>query len=1357
MDTNVLIDTGSMADTITLERAELMDLPVRKLAEIAKRKINVQGLGGHVTRPLGFVEYNLRVPGVAGYNEDRVALVIPDDSPFAKRVPLIIGTGTIDRVIACVKESEIGPLPTSWQRVRIGRMLASKAAQIDWEQDKYSNKGYKNLLDVDELVKVKTRIVIPASTNRLVKAKTDLVLLGTKMLVMAEPLKATDPALPPGVHVRPCLTEYHMGSQSITIELYNTLDRAVVVEKGTPVARMYAGDLVPEKTLFPGTLEALDAVEVPRPPVDEAKLTPEERKKKVLEDLDLSGLEKWRERTKERALNLVAEYNDIFSLDKGEIGCTNLVEHKIELTDKTPYKERPRPLPEGMIKEVREHLAQMQALGAIRPSNSPWSNAVVLVRKKDGGLRFCIDFRRLNARTKKDAYPLPRIQESLDCLRGCAHFSTVDLYSGFWQARMADDSKPYTAFTVGTLGFYQCERMPFGLCNAPATFQRLMQNCLGDLNYTVCLIYLDDIVIFSETEDQQVDRLRLVFEKLREHGLKLKPSKCRLFMDQIDYLGHRVSAEGIRPNKDKIKAIAACEPPSTYTGLRQFLGMAGYYRRFVKNYSKIAAPLNQMLEDSAKLKREKIQLTREAMEAFEDLKGRMLTTPILAYPDPSKEYLLETDASGHGLGAVLSQKQKDGRYHPVAYGSRSLTKAEKKYHSTRLEFLAMKWAIADHFSYYLLGHKFRVKTDNNPLTYCLTSAKLDAIRQRWIEELAPYDFSIEYQRGRDNTVADFLSRITSRLSPEETEEYLKGVPDEALPPDEGPREVRLQSEVVKALLDEVTSGAARRVASVPSRELPERGEEDSPVLCQSRRPEEKAEMHVTDWREEQRKIPEFRMMVDWIKRHRASRLPWEEKFAKLKADYGRLYDTAEGKALVKVADKLVLVNGILYYRHDHKMEATPVLRFVVPPPHRRKALDGCHRDAGHWGLRKTHSLVEDRFWWPSVRHDVEQMYKACGRCTKFERKGGKAPLHPIIVSTPLELVHVDFAEMETTMDLKKQPNTVNVLVVQDHFTRYMRAFITKDQKARTAAKLLYDEFIVVFGAPQRILSDNGAAFTAELIKELCDRFGIERSITTPYHPMGNGLVERSHQTLRRMIGKLSDPQKNNWTGHLTALIHVYNCTRSAVTGYSPHYLMFGRRPRLPVDLMFPSDPGPVAGRRRRRVDKLMRDRIDVLRDAYRAAQQLSLEEARRQKRYYDRKAGVTSLQAEDIVLIRNDAYRGKRKLVDHWGDIPHKVVSQVEDLPVYVVEEPSGRQKPIHRNRLFLVTRPEPGNPPLVLSQLQSAVSEVLATLQPSTQYSWEKDHPPLELEERDPTHPDPVEIAAELLGQSHIFDQEDG
>ena len=282
--------------------------------------------------------------------------------------------------------------------------------------------------------------------------------------------------------------------------------------------------------------------------------------------------------------------------------------------------------------------------------------------------------------------------------------------------------KQYTAHTLGNFGFFKCDHMPFGLCNALATFQWPMQNCLDELNLIYCLIYLDDLILFSQTAEEQLHWLRVMFNWLREYNLKLKLLKCSLFKEEINYLAHWVSKWGVWPSDTNLKAITECAPLQTCTEIQAFLGLVGHYRQFIKGFTWITKPLNEHLAgDRVSRKLGWVSPSKNTLEAFQVLKWACMSSPLLAFVSYTKDFLLETDASKEELGAVLSQKQEDGQFHLVAYGSQALTAHEKNYHSTKLEFLALKWAVMEHFKEYLLYQPFLVKTDNNPLMYIMTT------------------------------------------------------------------------------------------------------------------------------------------------------------------------------------------------------------------------------------------------------------------------------------------------------------------------------------------------------------------------------------------------------------------------------------------------------------------------------------------------------------------------------------------------------------------------------------------------------------------------------------------------------------
>ena len=365
---------------------------------------------------------------------------------------------------------------------------------------------------------------------------------------------------------------------------------------------------------------------------------------------------------REQLQSLLLEFSDIISTGDDNLGRTDLVRHKIDTGEATPVRLPARRLPFQQRREVHELLDKMLKRDVIEEAHGPWSSPIVLV-KKDGSTRFCVDFRKINNFTKKDAHPLPRIDDTLDTLGEAKWFSTLDLASDYWQVEVDPNDKPKTAFST-PFGLYQFRVMPFGLCNAPATFQRLMERVLRGLHWTTCLVYIDDVIIFSGTIGEHLQHLAEVFSRLRDAKLKIKPSKCHLLRQSVHYLGHIISQRGVETDPDKVRVIAAWPAPTSCKELRQFLGLASYYRRFVKGFAQIASPLFKLTENNKKW-----QWEEDCNQAFLHLKNKLTSTPVLALPNFKLCFTLDVDASGKGLGAVLSQKANAGGEQVIACAS----------------------------------------------------------------------------------------------------------------------------------------------------------------------------------------------------------------------------------------------------------------------------------------------------------------------------------------------------------------------------------------------------------------------------------------------------------------------------------------------------------------------------------------------------------------------------------------------------------------------------------------------------------------------------------------------------------------
>ena len=465
---------------------------------------------------------------------------------------------------------------------------------------------------------------------------------------------------------------------------------------------------------------------------------------------------------KARTVSLINNYGHIFSSNETEVGYCSDVFHEIITPDVPPIHSRPRRIPSGLEEKVDEEINRLLEGNIIRESKSPWNSPVVVVKKADGKIRLCIDYRELNAVTIRPIYPIPDSKSLFDSLDGSIFFSTVDLSKAYYQCPVKEVDKCKTAFSTRT-GQYEFNRMPFGLCGAPATFQRLMHTIFKKENWSSCLIYLDDVLVFGKSFDEHLKRLETIFLRFSESGLKLSPSKCDLLQTSVNFLGHKISSAGIYPDENKIRKIQEWEKPCTFEQLSTFLGFTNYYRKFIKNYESFTTPLEMLFQNGDqsyrnKKKNKMLEWNPQAEKCFNMLKEKLCSPPILSFPTNKDTFILDTDASFSGMGAVLSQCQ-NGLERVIEYGSKKFTRSEQKYCVTRKELLAI-YTFLLQYRHYLLGRNFKIRTDHKALTWLLNWDKPSTSQYcRWIAEIQQFDFIIEHRKGKDNTNADILSRL----------------------------------------------------------------------------------------------------------------------------------------------------------------------------------------------------------------------------------------------------------------------------------------------------------------------------------------------------------------------------------------------------------------------------------------------------------------------------------------------------------------------------------------------------------------------------------------------------------------------
>ena len=957
-----------------------------------------------------------------------------------------------------------------------------------------------------------------------------------------------------------------------------------------------------------------------------------------------------------RLEHLVRENRDVFAWSDSDLGFTDLVKHRIVLTDDIPVRQSYRRIPPSTLREVESHIQDLLERGIIQPSASPYATPIVVVRKKNGELRLCCDYRKLNAKTRRDSYPLPRIDECLDALGGAQHFSTLDLASGYHQVAMAPEDKHKTTF-ICPFGTYEWNRMPFGLCNAPATFQRLMQSAMSQHIFRILLVYLDDLLVYSDTFDKHLESLSTVFQRLREVGVKLNPNKCGFAKAEVAFLGHRISADGIATDPEKTRAVMDFPTPQTLRDVRSFVGLASYYRRFVKGFASIARPLHSLIsavhekhhKDHKKGERKPLKelWTKECDSAFRTLRNALSEPPVLAYADYSSEFILETDACQEGLGAILSQKDKDGRVRVIAYASRTVRAAEVKanYSALKLELLALKWAVTEKFRGYLLGQSFTAYTDNNPLAH-METAKFGAVEQRWIAELAVFQFKILYKPGRNNKNADALSRNPVDPPPTKIDDCV-AVSQVRVEAVEVPSTTRLPPAL--AFCEPIT-------VNRPSLPMPE-------PLASPFNPAEMSDAQHAD--------PGISPLFPFLK---SKTLPPKDVRDSMHPD---------ARPYLRQLSKLQLVDGVL------EKKVVDVVRgeisvVVVPVSLRLEALRLAHDQCGHQGPDRTLQLLQTRCYWPSMRESVAEACRRCQRCLQAKRP--VVPIHQPIghlsATKPFEVVAMDFIKLEPSSS-----NIEDVLIITDVFTKWTVAVPTPNQTAGTVVKALLNNWILHYGVPLRIHSDQGRCFESQVVEQLCQRYNIQKSRTSTYHPQGNGQCERFNRSMISLLSTLTPEEKRRWPDYLPTLVFWYNSTTHATTGQSPYQLLFGREPILPLDLYF--------GRREPLVKAVgteaLQKHIDNLNLLRRRAQERV---TRLHNQQSDSKRTRVHLQPGDQVLMKLHPL-GRHKIGDRYESVPRKVISiPAEDGGPFVISGPKPVRVSGSNLKKYFPPLPQPPAPP---------------------------------------------------------------
>ena len=801
---------------------------------------------------------------------------------------------------------------------------------------------------------------------------------------------------------------------------------------------------------------------------------------------------------------MLNKYQELFDVSKPSTINTS-IHHTIQTGNHFPIYHHPRRTSNQIREIIQQETKKMLEEGIIRPSVSPWSSPVVIVRKKDGTPRFCIDYRKINNITQKDVYPLPRIEDIVDQLSGSTWFTKFDLKNGYFQVPILEEDKKKTAFATQD-GLYEFNRLPQGLINSPPTFQRIMNETLGNLRWHVCLVYLDDIVVYSESFTQHLRDVEAVCTALSKSNFKLNVSKCEIFKQEITFLGYKIGNQSVSPSDDHIQAIRNFPTPKSAKHAYSFAQSANYFRKFIRNFAEIAAPLT-------KFNRKEVQFEwrSEEQDAFNTLKNQLTSPPVLHLPNRTSTFKIQTDASDIGIGGVLLQSTEDGDK-PIGYASRLLSKSEKKYPTIEKEALALWWCITQKFNTYLQGQKFIVETDHRPLIWINKQAYNNARVDRWGIALQEYNYEIKHISGKKNQVADCLSRYP-----------LEGTPGEE---ENDPVSPHGQTMAV------TTRATAKKAV-------------DGKSQTDECHIETSAE-EVNNWN----KNP-IGFIDDDILREHQQRDPEIQNILKIKA---------------KSSTFTLEENGILYAKKIRKNGRKYLLRYVPRSLVRNILLiyhDSTYNGA-HFGVKKTFYKIRDRYFWPNQFRDIQDHVSSCIKCKTNNHLRRKPDGHLQPITPPLgimEKVSMDFVGKIP----KSSKGNQYIIVLTDLLSKFVIAKAVSDCTSTTAVKFLVEEVMLKFGIPKEIVTDNGTHFTSSLFDSLTQMMGCCHIKITPYHPQANGQCERYNATFLPKLLTLTNEKNSNWDEKLIPTTFNYNNTKHATTQFTPFELMFARECRLPAD------------------------------------------------------------------------------------------------------------------------------------------------------------------------------------------------
>lgn len=980
---------------------------------------------------------------------------------------------------------------------------------------------------------------------------------------------------------------------------------------------------------------------------------------------------------------LIVKYADIFAKDMSQLSKTNCYSHKIDTGDSIPQRSRMYRYSPAQKEEIERQVTQMLENDIIFPSNSLWQAPVVLIAKRHTDTskpppppRFAVDFRKLNTVTAA----LCQVSINFDSVAdeiGSAKakvFTALDFYSGFFQIPLADkESMERCSFQVPS-GIYSFKVLPMGVRNGSIAFQSMVNSLFRKMLFRYMLCYTDDVIIYSPDMATHLSQhLPEIFAVLRKANLKLHSIKSQFATNSCRFLGNIITSEGFQPDPQKVAAIASFETCKNQTELRRWLGATNYFRRYVKNYSKITHCLTRLLQKDAKW-----VWNDEHTQAFETLRDRLINAPIMAFPDFTRPFHITTDASTVAIGYYLSFYDENNKERVVCYGGRNLHQNEKAWSTVELEALAIVEAIRQ-FSVYLSNSKFTIHSDNVSMQWLNSIKNANGRLLRWSLLLQSYNFDVIHKSGKLNPVADFLSRRTypesdNHESPifhgpiDENEIFTigLGLDDEAKHNSNG-AEARPSKRILQQVVFQYKNGED----DIEMDSMKDNNETATPNICLlTDRP---------DLATLQRQCIELGPIVAYLE---SNILPDE--------------DTSARKIIFE-SERYILDNKTLYFlsspRRRHADDATTIKLLAVPVTLRGLVLKSMH-DANfggsHCGLDRMFANIKQRFHWKNAWTDVYNYVTSCAQCQHAKRgsRRQKAPLIPIAPNKLFERWHIDFVQISTAKtDEQGRPQYNKLLVAVDSYSHWLEAIPVNNERAEDTAQILYEHVFCRYGAPKILVADRGKTFMSQLVKELCKKFEIEQHFTSSFHAQSNSVAERTHQNILNALRTYTTAE-TDWLKLLPGVLASLRagvCTRSSE--YSPYFLCFHREMRMPVQNIL--DPP-------KNTSAIIIENPSELNESIEITHQIAQENIKRQqekyKETYDKNAAYPIYQVGDQVLLYSPAIPPRiraKKLFQHYHG-PYYIAASHPNFTFTLRECQSHKLHPsrVHANRLKMYTPP---------------------------------------------------------------------